>query len=263
MVFCGDCGGESLDGSRFCGHCGRPLEGGLVAVARERKVVTSLFCDLVGFTAMSEAADPEDVDAVLGAYFAAARSAIEAFGGTVEKFIGDAVVGVFGVPAVHEDDPERAVRAGLRIVEAVEDLTCPDGQPLRLRVGVNTGDALVRLGVLPGSVEGFLTGDAVNTAARIQSVAPVMGVAVGRSTFEATKLVFDYVELEPVAVKGKSESVGLWQAVAPLARFGTDITRRHGWRRPHRSWSRSWASPDWGSHALSLSCSATSTRCPD
>ena len=101
------------------------------AIAEERKVVTTLFCDLVAFTAMSEAADPEDVDALLGEYFARATKVIESHGGTVEKFIGDAVVGVFGVPAVHEDDPERAVRAGLRILEALEGMTRPDGTPAR------------------------------------------------------------------------------------------------------------------------------------
>jgi class 3 adenylate cyclase len=104
-----------------------------VAAAEERKVVSVLFCDLVGFTAQSETADPEDVNRMLGEYFAAARGAIEAFGGVVEKFIGDAVVGVFGVPAAHEDDPERAVRAGLRIVEEAEGLRAVGGTPLRLR----------------------------------------------------------------------------------------------------------------------------------
>ena len=102
-----------------------------VAIAEERKVVTTLFCDLVAFTAMSEAADPEDVDAVLRRVLTRApRKVIESHGGTVEKFIGDAVVGVFGVPAVHEDDPERAVRAGLRLLEALEGMTRPDGTPL-------------------------------------------------------------------------------------------------------------------------------------
>jgi class 3 adenylate cyclase/tetratricopeptide (TPR) repeat protein len=196
-------------------------------VTRERKVVTSLFCDLVGFTTMSEDSDPEDVQALMSGYFAAARSAIEAFGGVVEKFIGDAVLGVFGVPAAHEDDPERAVRAGLRIVDAVEGLTRLDGSPLQLRVGVETGEVLVRLDVAPGSGEGFVTGDAINTAARIQSVSPVMGVAVGGVTFDATRLVFDYRELAPATVKGKSAPVRVWQAVSPLARLGTDVTRRH------------------------------------
>src|SRR4051794_23510330 len=154
---------------------------------------------------MSESSDPEDVHTLMAGYFAAARSAIEAFGGVVEKFIGDAVFGVFGVPAAHEDDPERAVRAGLRIVDEVEGLTRLDGSPLHLRVGINTGEVLARLGVARESGEGFVTGDAVNTAARIQSVAPVMGVAVGQVTFEATRPVFDYRELEPAALKGKAE----------------------------------------------------------
>ena len=119
-------------------------------VAEERKVVSVLFCDLVGFTAASELADPEDVDRMLTAYAEMARGLIEAHGGVVEKFIGDAVVGVFGVPAAHEDDPERAVRAGLRIVEGAEELEAIGGAPLRLRVGVNTGEALVRLGASAG-----------------------------------------------------------------------------------------------------------------
>jgi len=188
--------------------------------------VSVLFCDLVGFTAQSETADPEDVNRMLGEYFATARTAIEAFGGVVEKFIGDAVVGVFGVPAAHEDDPERAVRAGLRIVEAAERLQTVGGEPLRLRVGVNTGEALVRLKVVPGSSEGLLAGDAVNTAARIQSVAPEMGVLVGLATYTAAAAVFEFEELEPASVKGKSETVRVFQALAPLARLGADLTRR-------------------------------------
>ena len=189
--------------------------------------MTALFCDLVGFTALSESADPEDVDRMLTRYFAMARSAIEAFGGVVEKFIGDAVVGVFGVPAAHEDDPERAVRAGLRIAEDAESLTSLDGGPLRLRVGINTGETLVRLGVVPGSGERFLAGDAINTASRIQSVAPLMGVAVGQSTYDTTRAVFDYADLPPASLKGKSEPVTVFHAVAPRARLGTDVTRVH------------------------------------
>ena len=152
---------------------------------------------------------------------------IEAHGGVVEKFIGDAVVGVFGVPAAHEDDPERAVRAGLRIVEAAEELEAIGGAPLRLRVGVNTGETLVRLGANAGVGERVLAGDAINTASRLQSVAPEMGVAVGLSTFEATSVVFEYEELEPATVKGKAEPVRVFHAKAARARFGTDLTRTH------------------------------------
>lgn len=225
---CSNCGRENPDGAKFCMECATPLDTASFGhTAEERKVVTALFCDLVGFTATSESADPEDVDRMLAIYFAMARTAIEAFGGTVEKFIGDAVVGVFGVPAAHEDDPERAVRAGLRICEDAEELTSIDGGPLKLRVGINTGEALVRLGVTATSGEGFLTGDSINTASRIQSVAPEMGVAVGVGTYEATTVVFDYAELEPATLKGKSEPVRIFHAKSPRARFGTDLTRTH------------------------------------
>jgi len=190
--------------------------------------VSALFCDLVGFTATSEGADPEDVDRMLTAYFAMARGLIEAHGGVVEKFIGDAVLGVFGVPAAHEDDPERAVRAAVRICEDAAGLESLAGQPLRLRVGINTGEVLVRLGVAPGSGERFLAGDTINTASRIQSVAPEMGVAVGLATYEATKPVFEYEELPPAILKGKAEPVRVFHAKAPRGRLGVDLTRTHG-----------------------------------
>jgi class 3 adenylate cyclase/tetratricopeptide (TPR) repeat protein len=230
VLTCSNCGHENPDGAKFCMECAAPLSSSSSdspVTAEERKVVTALFCDLVGFTATSESADPEDVDKMLASYFEMARAAIEAFGGTVEKFIGDAVVGVFGVPAAHEDDPERAVRAGLRICEDAEELEAVGGAPLKLRVGINTGEALVRLGVSAASGEGFLSGDSINTASRIQSVAPEMGVAVGLGTYEATTAVFDYEELEPATLKGKSESVRIFHAKGPRARFGTDLTRTH------------------------------------
>jgi class 3 adenylate cyclase/tetratricopeptide (TPR) repeat protein len=227
VITCAQCGQQSPEGAKFCPGCGALLAAAGQAVAEERKVVTALFCDVVGFTASSESVDPEDVDQMLAAYSAMARALIEGHGGVVEKFIGDAVVGVFGVPAAHEDDPERAVRAGLRVVEAAEGLEAVGGEPLRLRVGINTGEALVRLGVAPGSGEGFLRGDAINTAARLQSAAPVGGVAVGLATYQATQVVFDYVELESATLKGKSEPVRVFQPLAPRARFGTDLTRTH------------------------------------
>jgi class 3 adenylate cyclase/S1-C subfamily serine protease len=189
----------------------------------QRRTVTTLFCDIVGFTKLSEGADPEDVDRLLGRYAAVARAAIEAHGGTVEKFIGDAVVAVFGVPTVHEDDAERAVRAGLRLIEDLEELTRPDGSPLEVRVGVNTGDALVRLDVDPASGRGFLTGDAVNTAARLQGVTPPMTVAVGEATHAATARVFRFDACHAVALKGKAEPVRAWIAVEPLARTGSEL----------------------------------------
>ena len=224
-MICTQCGQENLETNKFCGECAAPLAISPRRVAEERKVVTALFCDLVGFTAVSESADPEDLNLMLDRYAAMARTLIEGHGGVVQKFIGDAVVGVFGVPSAHEDDPERAVRAGLRIVEAAEDTVGVGGAPLRVRVGINTGEALVRLGVSPGSGEGFLTGDAINTASRLQGVAPEMGVVVGLATYEATAPVFDYTELEPAVVKGKAEPVRVFHARATVARFGTDLTR--------------------------------------
>ncbi|MBN2204187.1 MAG: AAA family ATPase, partial [Thermoleophilia bacterium] len=222
MIACPGCGFEAPDDFAFCPRCGTALAAPLL-IPEERKVVSMLFCDLVGFTAMSEAVDPEDVDALLGRYHRVARSAIESHGGIVEKFIGDAVVGVFGVPAVHEDDAERAVRAALRLVEALEGVTCPDGSLLEVRVGVNTGEALVRPGVDPASGRGLVAGDAVNVAARLQAAAPPGGVAVGALSHELTTRVIEYAELPPVAAKGKAKPVRAWRALAAVARRGIDV----------------------------------------
>ena len=228
MRACPSCAATYEGDPRFCAQCAAPLGGPTpTEPVEERKVVTVLFCDLVAFTAQAESSDPEDVSGMLDAYAAVAQAAIESFGGTVEKFIGDAVVGVFGVPAAHEDDPERAVHAALRITEDAARLTAADGSPLRLRVGVNTGEALVRLDVLARSGARFMAGDAVNTASRVQSVAPAMGVAVGDATYRSTAALFDYVELEPAHVKGKSAPLRVFQPIAPLASFGTDLTRIH------------------------------------
>ncbi|HSL94606.1 MAG TPA: adenylate/guanylate cyclase domain-containing protein, partial [Thermoleophilia bacterium] len=223
MITCPGCGAENPDGHRFCGQCGAALAAP-PPIAEERKVVTTLFCDIVGFTAMSEVADPEDIDALLRRYAEAARRVIQSHGGTVEKFIGDAVVGVFGVPAVHEDDPERAVRAGLRLIEALDGLRRPDGAALEVRVGVNTGEALVRLDVDLHSGRGFLTGDAVNVAARLQAAAPPNGVAVGALTHELTISAIEYENLLPVAAKGKREPVVAYRALRPFARTGLRTT---------------------------------------
>lgn len=183
-------------------------------------MVTSLFCDLVDLAALSESADPEDVDAVLRSFHAAARTVIELHGGTVEKFVGDAVVGVFGVPVAHEDDPERAVRAGLRLVEWFEGTPGDGGRACRIRVGVNTGETLVRLDVEPGSGQGFVAGDSVNVASRLQAIAPPMGVVVGETTHALTSRVFDYEQLEATALKGRSAPVAVWRATAPVSRLG-------------------------------------------
>ena len=177
--------------------------------------MTVLFCDLVGFTSRSESLDVEDVQGFLGRYHALLRNELERHGGTVEKFIGDAVMALFGAPVAHEDDPERAVRAALSIQDAVAGMRTADGLDLHVRVGVTTGEALVTLTADPSSGEGMATGDVVNTAARVQSAAPVDGVLVDRSTYRATDRAVRYAEAEPVVAKGKSEPVSVWRALEP------------------------------------------------
>ena len=225
MLTCGNCGHENPDDSRFCSRCGSPLA---PADAREeRKVVTVLFADLVGFTSRSEQLDPEDVRATLTPYFGRLREELERRGGTVEKFIGDAVMAVFGAPVAHEDDAERAVRAALAIRDAVAEMNEQDPElDLHVRIGVNTGEALVSLDAAAREGEGLATGDVVNTAARIQAGAAVDGILVGEATHRATERAVEYRAVEPLAAKGKAEPVAVWEAVEARARFGVDITRR-------------------------------------
>jgi class 3 adenylate cyclase/tetratricopeptide (TPR) repeat protein len=193
----------------------------------ERKVVTVLFADLVGFTSRAEQLDPEDVRAMLSPYFARLRSELERRGGTVEKFIGDAVMALFGAPVAHEDDPERAVRAALAIRDAIGELNESDSKlELQVRIAVNTGEALVTLDANPAEGEGMASGDVVNTTARLQTAAPVNGILVGETTYRATERAIEYREAPPVAAKGKTAPVAVWEVVEPRARFGVDIGRR-------------------------------------
>jgi predicted ATPase/class 3 adenylate cyclase len=180
--------------------------------------VTVLFADLVGFTSRAEQLDPEDVRALLSPFYARLRMELERFGGTVEKFIGDAVMALFGAPVTHEDDAERAVRAAL----AIRDWVCEE-ERIQVRLAVNTGEALIMLGVRPSEGEGMAAGDVVNTAARLQAAAPVNGILVGERTLRETRAVIEYREAEPVAAKGKREPVPVWEAVAARARFGVDV----------------------------------------
>jgi class 3 adenylate cyclase len=204
-------------GARFCAECGAALAETPRLAEAERKTVTVLFADLVGFTSRAERLDPEEVRAVLAPFYARLRGELERFGGTVEKFIGDAVMALFGAPVTHEDDPERAVRAAL----AIRDWAVVDG--MEVRVGVSTGEALVSLGARPKHGEGMAAGDVVNTAARLQAAAPVNGVLVGQRTFRATRAVVDYRAVSPVAAKGKRDPVPVWEAVAARARLGVDV----------------------------------------
>jgi class 3 adenylate cyclase len=190
----------------------------------ERRVVTILVFDVVGFTAIGESVDPDDVGRIPGEYSLRARKLIESHGGKIEKTVGDAVVGVFGVPAAHEDDAEIAVRTGLRLIESLEGEARADGSPLEAHVGVNTGEAVVRLDVDPASGCGFLTGDAVSTAARLKAAAPAGGVLVGALAHELSARAIDYEEVPPVTVRG-SERLAAWLAKAPLPRQGVDVDR--------------------------------------
>src|SRR5213083_1111455 len=179
MSACPSCGKELSGEFRFCPYCAAPLtESPAEPPREERKVVTVLFCDLVGFTSRAERLDPEDVQAVLEPYHARLRSELERFGGTVEKFIGDAVMALFGAPIAHEDDPERAVRAAL----AIRDWIAEEGK-LEVRIGVNTGEALINLAARPEAGEGMAAGDVVNATARIETAAPTNGILVGESTY--------------------------------------------------------------------------------
>ena len=233
MVTCPNCGAENPERARFCLNCASPLgtASALATRLEERKTVTVLFCDLVGFTTRAERSDPEDVRELLDAYHATLRREIERFDGTIEKFIGDAVVAVFGAPAAHEDDAERGVRTALRILDAVAELneTRP-GLDLAVRIGVNTGEALVAIGGAAGDRaaqgQGIATGDVVNTASRLQTIAPEGSVVVGEATFRGTRNVIEYRDLEPVALKGKSEPVAIWQALTARSRYGVDVDQR-------------------------------------
>ncbi len=181
-----------------------------------RKVVSVLFCDLVDSTGSGERLDPEEVSEVIRLFNHRARSIVEGFGGVVEKFIGDAVFAVFGVPLVHEDDPARAVRAAIAICDAAAALPGLGTDTLHVRCGVTTGETLVRIGVDYRSGEGFIVGSAANVAARLQALAPIDGVAVDEQTFNLTQGVFEHRELEPTTVKGKTEPLRIFHARAPL-----------------------------------------------
>ncbi|HEX8025066.1 MAG TPA: adenylate/guanylate cyclase domain-containing protein, partial [Candidatus Limnocylindrales bacterium] len=181
--------------------------------AIERKVVTALFCDVVGSTELGERLDPEDIDRLMGTYHRLARRRIEANGGTVETFIGDAVVGVFGAPNVHEDDAARAIRSALRIVDELAAANLG----LQVRIGIQTGEAVVRVGEDRTAEEGLATGDILNTAARLQNAASPGGIAVGEPTYRATEREFDWEDLGEIPLKGKALPVHVWRPIASRA----------------------------------------------
>ena len=215
VAVCASCGGENAPGKKFCGDCGAPLEAGAApavvapAPSAERRLVSVLFADLVGFTTASEARDAEETRELLTRYFDTSRQIVERYGGTIEKFIGDAVMAVWGAPVAQEDDAERAVRAALDLVTGVsllgEELGSPD---LHARAGVLTGEAAVT--VVEG--QGLVAGDLVNTASRVQSAAEPGTVLVGESTKRASEAAIVYEDTGLHEMKGKAEPMQLWRA---------------------------------------------------
>ena len=211
---CATCGQANPDVARFCLACGSPLSAIDQRPEEERRVVSVLFVDLVGFTARAEKLDPEDVRAILAPYHRCVRREIESFSGVVEKFIGDAVMAVFGAPTAFGDDAERAMRAALAVRDAVREMNERDEHlDLQLRIAVNTGEALVSLNNRPELGESMIAGDVVNTAARLQAAAPVNGILVGEETHAATQGAIAYESAPPVVAKGKLEPVAAWLAL--------------------------------------------------
>ena len=221
-LVCSTCGAANEPGMRFCGECGGALEAEAAppaatapTSAAERRLVSVLFADLVGFTALSESRDPEEVRELLSRYFDTCRRLIGIYGGTVEKFIGDAVMAVWGTPTAQEDDAERAVRTALDLVTAIAALGEETGAPeLALRAGVLTGEAAVNLAA---EGEGMVAGDLVNTAARIQAAAEAGTVLVGDATRRATAAAIAYESAGEHELKGKAEPLSLFRALRVTA----------------------------------------------
>ncbi|MGQ0670628.1 MAG: ATP-binding protein [Actinomycetota bacterium] len=206
---CSQCGAELPETARFCQSCGaRAPERGPAPAGQERRLVTVLFADVTGSTGLGERLDPERLQEVMGSYFSAMREEIEAEGGTVEKFIGDAVMAAFGVPAAHEDDPPRALRAALRMLRRLDEVNAglrpSHSVTLQIRIGVNTGEVLAATAAKPG--EAMVTGDAVNVAARLQQAAEPGQIVTSERTARAAR-GFRYRDLGPLELKGKAEPV--------------------------------------------------------
>jgi class 3 adenylate cyclase len=217
VTTCTTCGQENPEGFRFCGACGAPLDA--AAPSREqRKTVTVVFCDVTGSTALGESTDPEALRALLARYFERMKGIVEAHGGSVEKFIGDAVMAVFGVPAAHEDDALRACRAAVEMRDAFPELGIAG------RIGVNTGE------VVTGTEERLATGDAVNVAARLEQAAQPGEVLIGETTLGLVRAAVDVGDERRLELKGKAEQVPAWPLLAtrgPLERrFSTPMVGR-------------------------------------
>jgi class 3 adenylate cyclase len=212
---CPSCNTQVPNEAHFCMNCGAALEEAAAAAPRaaepppeERRQVTVLFADLSGYTAFAERMDPEAVKSLVDRALLRLGREVEGYGGTVDKYIGDNVMALFGAPVAHEDDAERAVRAGLGMQAAMEEVNAglPDGINFDLRVGINTGE------VLAGAVGAAYTvvGDTVNVASRLQSAARPGSVTVGERTMRASVTAVEYERLEPLTLKGKAQPVPAW-----------------------------------------------------
>ena len=202
MLICASCGGENQAGARFCNDCGAALA--TTSEREVRKTVTVVFSDVTGSTALGESTDPEALRALLARYFERMKTILESHGGTVEKFIGDAVMAVFGIPAAHEDDALRACRATIEMRDALPELG------IRGRIGVNTGE------VVTGTSERLATGDAVNVAARFEQAAEPGEVLIGEATYALVRGAVLVEAVEPLTLKGKSEPVPAYRLVTVL-----------------------------------------------
>ena len=221
MLVCASCGHENPAGARFCNACAAPLDA--VPSAREvRKTVTVVFCDVTGSTALGESTDPEALRALLARYFERMRGIVEAHEGSVEKFIGDAVMAVFGVPVTHEDDALRACRAAVEMRDALPELGVAG------RIGVNTGE------VVTGTEERLATGDAVNVAARLEQAAQAGEVLIGAATLQLVRQVVDVGVERLLAVKGKAARVQAYPLLGVRGSWSGGSRRR--WSGASTSW---------------------------
>ena len=222
MLTCPTCAEENPERAKFCLSCGTPLAAEPTPGRMERKFATALFADLVGSTTLAEQEDPEVVQSVVGRTFDRLSAEITRYGGHLEKFMGDAVLAVFGIPRAHEDDPERAVRAAMEMQAVLSELNrtfAAEGKPqLAMRVGLEAGEVLVDLQRATGPHDRMLTGDAVNTAARLQTAADPGNVVVGPGVYASVKDVIELFELPPLTLKGKAEPVPAWKVGAVIAK---------------------------------------------
>src|SRR6266516_5901015 len=213
-MLCGRCGQENPEGFAFCGSCGAALDGD-EAGQQQRKTVTVVFCDLAGSTALGDSTDPEVLEVRLRRYFERMQTIVERHGGTVEKFIGDAIVAIFGVPVAHEDDALRALRAAAEIRGRVAGLNAElerrFGLAIAVRMGVNTGEVVTGG---PSAAASVVTGDAVNVAARLEQAAPPGEILLGELTYRLVRDTVAVGPVEPVVAKGKAEPVLAYRLVS-------------------------------------------------